>query len=324
MKPLHVGLLVIGAALAGGVAVKMTQPLAFRAQPPIVAARPQAVAELPPPAVARDQQVPQENRTPSETGTARKPGPFRRREEAVASRPRNEAPAVPLQPYRSVAVPAETAQPVPPVAASSPAAIPAPAAPEPAVASPVAPEPPAQAAAAAPRQVLLPRGLTVKVRLDEALSTARAAAGDTFQASLFEPVIADGLIIGERGARVTGRIVDSRQSTGAGGRAALTLALSTIETADGQRITVATEAWLKQGDFGGSGDAVTIGGGAALGAIVGAMAGGGKGAAIGAGIGGGIGIGAVAAGRARPVEVPSETILSFKLAAGVLVKERPF
>jgi hypothetical protein len=55
-----------------------------------------------------------------------------------------------------------------------------------------------------------------------------------------------------------------------------------------------------------------VGAGAVLGAIVGAIAGGGKGAAIGAGAGAAAGTG-VAVTRGRTVEVPAESLLTFRL-----------
>jgi hypothetical protein len=56
-----------------------------------------------------------------------------------------------------------------------------------------------------------------------------------------------------------------------------------------------------------------VGGGAAIGAIIGAIAGGGKGAAIGAGVGAAAGAGTQVLTRGRSVEVPAETLLTFRL-----------
>jgi|SRR5579883_2655866 len=58
-----------------------------------------------------------------------------------------------------------------------------------------------------------------------------------------------------------------------------------------------------------------LGGGAVLGAIIGAIAGGGKGAAIGAGAGAAAGAGAQVLTRGRDVDVPAESLLTFRLAA---------
>jgi hypothetical protein len=57
-----------------------------------------------------------------------------------------------------------------------------------------------------------------------------------------------------------------------------------------------------------------VGGGAILGAIIGGIAGGGKGAAIGAGAGAAAGAGTQVLTRGEHVKVPSETLLTFRLA----------
>jgi len=56
-----------------------------------------------------------------------------------------------------------------------------------------------------------------------------------------------------------------------------------------------------------------VGGGAVVGAIIGALAGGGKGAAIGAGAGAAAGAGAQVLTRGRNVNVPSESLVTFRL-----------
>ena len=56
-----------------------------------------------------------------------------------------------------------------------------------------------------------------------------------------------------------------------------------------------------------------VGGGAAIGAIIGAIAGGGKGAAIGAGAGAAAGAGAQVLTRGKSVNVPAESLLTFRL-----------
>jgi len=84
----------------------------------------------------------------------------------------------------------------------------------------------------APRQVTLESGMTVPVRLDESVS--RTSAGDSFQGSLIEPLVVDGLVIAERGARVTGRVRVA---------SLLELGLATLSTSDGQRVAVSTDPW---------------------------------------------------------------------------------
>lgn len=56
-----------------------------------------------------------------------------------------------------------------------------------------------------------------------------------------------------------------------------------------------------------------VGGGALLGTIIGAIAGGGRGAAIGAGAGAGAGVGVEVLTRGRAINVPAESVLTFRL-----------
>ena len=174
----------------------------------------------------------------------------------------------------------------------------------------------------APLQVTLRQGTQIAVRMDQTISSDHMSAGDTFQASLAEPLVADGFVIAEKGARVSGRVVESRNAGRLTGTSAIQLALSHVETSDGQRVAISTEPWVKQADARNQ-ELAKIGGGAALGAIIGAIAGGGKGAAIGAGAGGAIGTGAAAATGNKAVTINSESVIRFRLSNKVLVTERP-
>jgi hypothetical protein len=60
------------------------------------------------------------------------------------------------------------------------------------------------------------------------------SVGELFRGVLAEPLIADGFIVGERGAQVSGRVI-------AINREAITLRLLNFQTADGQRIEISTE-----------------------------------------------------------------------------------
>jgi hypothetical protein len=333
MKPLHVGLLVVGAALAGGLAVKMTQApvpeslpaTAPKAAPvdktkplpapdsipvektnPIADSAPAVVYEKPSPSPAP---VRPSHPATRKNEAARKVKPARQNEpiQVAEAKPLPGAPLPYEQPVPQQQPEAKPAEPaIPPAAGEQ-----RPPDPEP------EPEPPAP-----PRQATLRTGMTIAVRLLESLSSDHVSAGDNFSGTLAEPLIADGLVIAEKGARVSGRVVDAQRAGRVSGTSLIELALTSVTTADGQRVTISTDPWAKRGENSHVQDAEKIGGGAALGAIIGALAGGGKGAAIGAGIGGGAGAGTVAATRGKPVNVPSETIIRFRLASPVTITER--
>jgi hypothetical protein len=201
---------------------------------------------------------------------------------------------------------------------STPIAAPPPApvverAPEPV--EPPAPPPP-------PRQATLKAGMLVPVRLIETVSSDKNHPGDTFTATLDAPLVVDGLVLAERGARVEGKVVESQQAGRVKGLASIALELTRLSLSDGQHVEISTDSFTKMGPESKGADAAKIGGGAALGAIIGAVAGGGKGAAIGAGVGGAAGTGTVLATRGKSATLPSETKISFRINNSVTVTER--
>ncbi len=353
MKPLHIGLLITGAVLAGGLALTLSKPPAFpvAATPPASRVRVSPPAPTPAPAYAHAP-APVAQHAPAKPKpfppAVTSPAPEFVSPEPVAPQPVYVEPVAPaVRKNKPISVQAKLTPPPPylppsrsvPVSAPPQSAAPASDPPSTSVPAAVAPSdtasitkgdeqklpepaPPPVPDPAPARHVTLRVGMTFKVRLDQGLSSERDFAGDTFRASLAEPLVVDGLVIAERGARVTGRIVESRRAGRLNGTSAIRLALTTLYTSDGQKVTISTDPWSKQGDSSAGRDAAKIGGGAALGAIIGALAGGGTGAVIGAGLGGGAGMGMVAATRGKPASVPGETIIPFRLASGMTITEQ--
>jgi hypothetical protein len=164
--------------------------------------------------------------------------------------------------------------------------------------------------------------MLLPVRLVDGLSSDRNMPGDAFLATLDKELVVDGFVIAERGARVEGRVVSSDRGGKVKGVAALAVEIVRIHTSDGQKIAVQTDAFEKHSETSRGQDAAKVGAGAAIGAVIGGIAGGGKGAAIGAGVGGGAGAGGVLLTRGKPATLPSETRISFRLRAPVIITER--
>jgi hypothetical protein len=158
--------------------------------------------------------------------------------------------------------------------------------------------------------------------LGQSISSDRETSGDAFTATLTEPLVVDGYVIAERGARVEGRVLDSSRGGRVKGVANLSIHLTRFTTADGQKIDIQTDVFEKQATSSTRNDAAKVGAATAIGAAIGAIAGGGKGAAIGAGVGGAAGTGGVLATRGKPVELPVETKISFRLSTPVTITER--
>jgi hypothetical protein len=159
------------------------------------------------------------------------------------------------------------------------------------------------------------------VRLSQTLNSKDNKPGDTFAATLDQPLVVDGFVLAERGARAEGRVVSAEQAGRVKGVANLGVQLVRLTTSDGQKITLNTEPFERAGEKSTGSDAAKIGAGAALGAVIGAIAGGGKGAAIGAGAGGAAGTGTVLATRGKPAELKVETRISFKIREPIQVTE---
>ncbi len=173
-----------------------------------------------------------------------------------------------------------------------------------------------------PRTVTIESGTLLSARLGETLSTEKVKSGDTFTGTLDKPLVVDGLVIADRGARVEGRVAEAVEAGRVRGVASLSIRLVRLLTSDGQRVDIQTDVFRKEGETSRKADAAKVGGGAALGAIIGAIAGGGKGAAIGAGVGGAAGAGTVAATRGKPAVLPVETRIDFRLSQPVTLTEK--
>lgn len=158
----------------------------------------------------------------------------------------------------------------------------------------------------------LPEGTNLVVRMIEGVDSETNRVGQTFQASLDQPVMVNGETVIPRGADVLVKLVDSKDSGKLTGRADLTLSLQSVSI-NGRMVVLNTQSINKESASQGEKTAKVAGGTAAVGAIIGAIAGGGKGAAIGAGAGAAAGAGSQVITGGQRVRIPSETRLTFIL-----------
>lgn len=136
--------------------------------------------------------------------------------------------------------------------------------------------------------------------------------GQTYRASLDEPIMVNGDVIVARGVDIVAKLVDDKQAGRITGQTVLTLDLESI-TIDGRVVPVATESVTRAASSRTRTTGMAAGGLAALGAVIGGIAGGGKGAAIGAVSGAGAGAAGSVLIKGDQVKIPSETRLSFAL-----------
>lgn len=160
--------------------------------------------------------------------------------------------------------------------------------------------------------VLVPEGTVLSVRMIDSVDSSTNNAGDTFRASLDEPLMANGNQVAPKGTTVYGELEDVKQSGNLKGQSELRLVLTSI-IINNATYKIATGDYQVQGQSRGHQTAERAGVGAALGGLIGAIAGGGKGAAIGAGVGAGAGTATQVITHGQQVHVPSETVLNFTI-----------
>jgi len=298
-----------GAVLASGLVYFAVKPVDVATRPVVM----QAAAPPPTPEIAVrpippvTQAQPPVPRTPVREKPSPMPPPVRRERPATVARyePPPPLPAPPTPPPAPVAAPPTPVENVPVENVSLPA-----------------PTPASNVEARVPHIVTLAAGMGLAVRIGETISSSRNQPGDSFLATLTQPLVIDGFIIAERGSRVEGRVVDAAPAGRGKGVSHLAVSVVRIATSDGQNIRIRTDPYTKDGASPAAVDAAKIGGGAGIGAVIGAIGGGGKGAAIGAGAGGAVGAGDVLLTRGKPVEIPVETRINFRVQDSITITER--
>jgi hypothetical protein len=156
----------------------------------------------------------------------------------------------------------------------------------------------------------IPQGAEITVRTIDSIDSERAKEGDTFRASLEDPLEVDGNVLAPKGADAMVRLVGAKESGKLTGRTELTVSLESVNI-NGQQVLIRTSSVSQESKSRGARTAKSAAAVGALGAIIGAIAGGGQGAAIGAGAGAAAGAGGQIFMKGQRVKIPSETVLTF-------------
>jgi hypothetical protein len=184
--------------------------------------------------------------------------------------------------------------------------------------APVQPPPPPPPPQPVVKQITLAAGTVIPIRITETLDSKTAQPNDVFHASVAGDLGSQGVIAIPQGAAVLGRVIDAKDAAHFKGSALLSLELTQLSV-HGQKVTLVTDSYSKEGAGRGKNTAEKAGGGAAFGAIIGALAGGGKGAAIGGLAGAAAGTGVNAATRGQQVTIPTETLINFRLQSPITI-----
>lgn len=255
---------------------------------------------------------------PAAASPAPRPAPVpRRAEPAPAPRRAADAP-------RPTSRPAPVESPAPTQTASIPAAggtmwetrptveaqTPERTAPEP---EPVAPPEPTFV------ELVVPADAVIGLQLESTVTSDRARVEDAVDARVTRDVRVDGRVAIPAGSLVHGTVTEVERGGKVRERARLGIRFHTVVLANGDKLTLRTDAITREGAAQGRESAAKIGGAAVGGAILGAILGGGKGAAIGAGVGAGAGSAAVMAGERSVVTVPAGSTVSVRVRQPVAV-----
>jgi hypothetical protein len=178
--------------------------------------------------------------------------------------------------------------------------------------------PPRAAEAPAPtfREVTIPSGTTLSVRLANRLASNTNKVEDAVKGSLSKAVVVDGVTALPAGTQLTGSVLEANESGRVKGRASIAFRFDRL-SADGETLRIETATVRREAAPDRKSDVTKGGIGAGVGAIVGGVVGGGKGAAIGAVAGG---TGAVLATKGKEVEIPSGTVVSVRLEDPLTVR----
>lgn len=167
--------------------------------------------------------------------------------------------------------------------------------------------------------LVIPADTPITVRTQSALGSKTSQSGDSFSATVADPITVNGEVVVPEGAQAQGTVVEAVAKGKIKGAATLRLELTSLEIhGNSYPIRTSMAGFSEKGK--GKRTAVTTGGGAALGALIGGLAGGGKGAGIGALVGGGAGFAGGTLTGNKQIELPAETALTFKLKEPVSLK----
>jgi len=138
-----------------------------------------------------------------------------------------------------------------------------------------------------PNTVTIQPGTILAVRIGETISSVRHEVGDGFVATLERPLVIDGFVIAERGARVEGRVVETQHPGRANGPSNLGVELIEVSTSDGQRVRVRTAMFKKESASSNGSDWANV-----------------------------------VLTRGKPAEIPADTRMNFRIREPIAITER--
>ena len=169
------------------------------------------------------------------------------------------------------------------------------------------------------REVTIPAGTPLRLRLASTVSSKTSGVEDPVQATVQRAVVVKGVTVIPAGAAVSGHVTEAARSGRVKGRARIGMRFNALRVGDA-RYNIRTASITREAPGTKKEDATKIGIGAGAGAIVGAVAGGKKGAAIGTAAGAGGGTAAVLATRGEEIALGRGAIVTTRLAQPLTIR----
>lgn len=167
-------------------------------------------------------------------------------------------------------------------------------------------------AAQSKKRITVPAGTRILIRTVDAIDSSKQKTGFRFTATLETNLQVEATVVAPRGTTIYGRLAEASSAGRMSGSSELQLEMTDI-VINGTAYPLLTSTYEVKGKGEGGNTAKKVIGGAGLGALIGGIAGGGKGAGIGALAGAAGGTAIAASKKGQQLEIPSESLLEFRL-----------
>jgi hypothetical protein len=159
----------------------------------------------------------------------------------------------------------------------------------------------------------------IGLQSETTVTSERARLEDRVEARVTRDVRVGNRVAIPAGSRALGFVSQVERGGKFKEHARIAVRFQTVVLPDGTRVSISTDAVIREGEAPGNDAAKKMGGGAVAGTILGAIIGGGKGAAIGGLAGAGAGAGVVAAGDRSAATLHAGEPMTIRLLAPVMV-----
>lgn len=171
------------------------------------------------------------------------------------------------------------------------------------------------------RQVTIPAGTVLHLRMEQAVGSDISRVEEPVRAALTRPVVLRGGTALRAGSVAIGHVAAVRRAGHLKQRSLVTLRFTELKPrGEEEAFRIRTRSWSAVGPSLTKRDVEGLGIPAAGGAIIGGLIGGGKGAGIGAAVGAGAGAGRLMVTRGKNVRVPRGSVITVRLTEPVSVE----